>query len=36
MNIRRKNVLLAVLIGLVAIGLYAYAIYHVMSDTALP
>jgi len=36
MNLQRKNVLLAVLIGLVALGLYFYAIYHVMSDTGLP
>lgn len=36
MNLRRKNVLLATLIGLVAMSLYVFAIYHVISDTALP
>jgi hypothetical protein len=36
MNLRRKNTLLAVLIGVVAVALYLFAIYHVMSDTALP
>ena len=36
MDLRRKNILLAVLIGLFALGLYVYAIAHVMSDTGLP
>lgn len=36
MDLRRKNILLAVLIGLFALGLYIYAIAHVMSDTGLP
>jgi hypothetical protein len=36
MDLRRKNILLAVLIGLFAVGLYIYAIVHVMSDTGLP
>lgn len=35
MNLRKKNVLLAFLIGLFAIALYLYAIYHVMSGTSL-
>lgn len=36
MYIRKKNLLLAVLISAFAIGLYLYAIYHVMSSVGQP
>jgi hypothetical protein len=36
MDIRKKNLLLAALIGAFAIGLYVYAIYHVMSSAGQP
>lgn len=32
MDRRKKNIVLAVLIGIVAIGLYVYAIYRVMTE----
>ncbi len=36
MRLQTKNRVLALVIGAVAIGLYVYAIYHVVSGHGLP
>jgi len=35
MNLRKKNMLLAIGIGIFALGLYFYAMYRVMSSSSL-
>jgi hypothetical protein len=35
MNLRKKNLLMAIGIGVFALGLYLYAIYSVMSGSSL-